>query len=216
MSGTAEATSADQAYFERIEEVFIRLRGAPLLLSPADWRVAQRWRQQEVPLALVLATLEEVFAERAARGARGRINSLRYVAPAVEAAWERARELQASGHTPAAIPGPSVEERLERLAEVLSEALPGGRWGDAIRSLSGAPETVEARLGELEAALHDELRADLDADTATQLGREVDEALGRVAARLAPEDRQRLRRQLESRTLRRHFGLPVISLFTFG
>ncbi|MGH9380525.1 MAG: hypothetical protein ACRD2Z_07930 [Thermoanaerobaculia bacterium] len=216
MSATADATSADQAYFERIEVVFIRLRGAPLLLSPADWRVAKQWRQQEVPLALVLATLAEVFAERAARGSRGRINSLRYVAPAVEAAWERARELQASGHAPAAVPGPSVEERLDRLADALSDVLGGGpRWYDAIRALSGTPEAVEARLGELEAELHDELRAGLDAETANRLACEVEEALTRVAARLAPEERQRLSRQLESRALRRHFALPVLSLFSF-
>lgn len=214
MSATADRDAEDQAYFERIEEAFIRLRGAPLLLSPADWRVAQTWRRQGVPLALVLVTLEEVFAERVARGARGRINSLRYVAPAVEAAWERARALQASGLAPDSVAGPSTEERLARLADALPEALPRGtQWSEAIRSLSGPEEVVEARLAEIEAELHESLRAGLDPATAAELEREVDEALSRVGARLAAEERQRLRRRLASRSLRRHFTLPVLSLF---
>lgn len=215
MSSTADHGAEDQTYFQRIEETFIRLRGAPLLLSPADWRVAQEWRQQGVPLALVLATLEEVFAARAARGGRGRVNSLRYVAPAVEAAWERARELQASGASVEPAAGPSTEERLARLADSLPAALPRrARWGDAIRSLEGTPEAVEARLAAVEAELHEALRAALDPATASELEREVDEALSRAGARIAAEERQRLRRQLEGRALRRRFDLPVLSLFT--
>lgn len=216
MSSTADRSAEDQTYFQRIEETFIRLRGAPLLLSPADWRVAQGWRQQGVPLALVLATLEEVFAARAARGGRGRVNSLRYVAPAVEAAWEQARELQASGAAVEPAAGPSTEERLARLADALPEALPRrARWGDAIRSLEGTPEAVEARLATVEAELHEALRIGLDPTTAAELEREVDEALSRAGARVAAEERQRLRRQLEGRALRRRFDLPVLSLFSF-
>lgn len=215
MSSTADRSAEDQTYFQRIEETFIRLRGAPLLLSPADWRVAQGWRQQGVPLALVLATLEEVFAARAARGGRGRVNSLRYIAPAVEAAWEQARELQASGAAVEPAASLSTEERLARLADALPKTLPRRvRWGDAIRSLGGAPEAVEARLAEIEAELHEALRAGLDTITVAELDREVDEAVSRAGARVAPEERHGLRRRLEGRALRRRFDLPVLSLFT--
>lgn len=215
MSSTADRSAEDQTYFQRIEETFIRLRGAPLLLSPADWRVAQGWRQQGVPLALVLATLEEVFAARAARGGRGRVNSLRYVAPAVEAAWEQARELQASSAAVEPAASLSTEERLARLADALPKTLPRRvRWGDAIRSLGGAPEAVEARLAEIEAELHEALRAGLDTITVAELDREVDEAVSRAGARVAPEERHGLRRRLEGRALRRRFDLPVLSLFT--
>lgn len=215
MSSTADRSAEDQTYFQRIEETFIRLRGAPLLLSPSDWRVAQGWRQQGVPLALILATLEEVFAARAERGGRGRVNSLRYVAPAVEAAWEQARELQASGTSVEPAAGPSTEERLARLADALPEALPlRARWGEAIRSLAGAPEAVEARLAEIEAELHEALRAGLDTTAASELEREVDDAVSRAGARVAPEERHGLRRRLEGRALRHRFDLPVLSLFT--
>ena len=87
MSETAE--DSDHAYFQAVEEIFVELRGAPLLLSPADWQVASRWRQEGVPLSLVLSILAERFAERAERGARGRVNSLRYFADAVDEAVGR-------------------------------------------------------------------------------------------------------------------------------
>src|SRR5437763_16109793 len=90
-----EAEDSDHAYFQAIEEIFVELRGAPLLLSPADWQVARRWQREGIPLDLVRSTLEEVFAKRKERGAKGKISSLRYCAPAVEAAWADLRALTA-------------------------------------------------------------------------------------------------------------------------
>ena len=74
----------DHAYFQAVEEIFVRLRGAPLLLSPKDWHVARRWHREGIPLDLVARVLEEVFAKRKERGTRGKMSSLRYCAPAVE------------------------------------------------------------------------------------------------------------------------------------
>ena len=94
---TDDASDEAQQYFRAIEEAFIRLRGAPLLLSPEDWRQAEQWRRRGVPLELVLAVLEQVFARRLERGARGRIQSLRYCAQAVETAWQEVEALTAGG-----------------------------------------------------------------------------------------------------------------------
>jgi hypothetical protein len=114
----------DHAYFLAIEDHFVRLRGAPLLLSPADWQVARRWHRQGIPLELVRRALEEVFARRRERGAKGRISSLRYCAPAVEAAWTEHSELAA--------PGARVEaeafDAASRLA-ALAAALPAAGGG---------------------------------------------------------------------------------------
>src|ERR1044072_6632178 len=75
-------------YFRADGDAFVHLRGAPLLLSPADFQVAKRRRREGVPLSLVVATLQDVFAKRRERGATGRINSLRYCAQAVDAAGD--------------------------------------------------------------------------------------------------------------------------------
>src|SRR3954462_8488132 len=92
-----EVEEPPHAYFQAIEEIFVELRGAPLLLSPADWQGARRWHGEGVPFELVRSTLEEVFARRKERGARGKISSLGYCAPAVEGAWGELKDLIAPG-----------------------------------------------------------------------------------------------------------------------
>ena len=54
----------DFGYFQTLEEAFIRLRGAPLLLSPADWQMAKEWRQRGIPVELIERVLGEVLEER--------------------------------------------------------------------------------------------------------------------------------------------------------
>jgi hypothetical protein len=119
-----EAGGAAHGYFLAIEDFFVRLRGAPLLLAPADWQVARRWHAQGVPLDLVRRAIEEVFARRRERGTRGHISSLRYCAPAVEAAWAERAELVAPGrrHAVAAF---DAAGRLRRLAATLPADLVG-------------------------------------------------------------------------------------------
>jgi hypothetical protein len=115
---------ADQAYFLAVEDIFVRLRGAPLLLSPADWQAARRWHRQGVPLEVVREALEEVFARRRERGAKGRISSLRYCGPAVEAAWQRHSDLAAHGER-APAEAFDAAGRLRRLAAALPPRLLG-------------------------------------------------------------------------------------------
>src|SRR5215207_2936820 len=134
----------DHLYFQGIEEIFVRLRGAPLLLSPADWQVASRWHREGVPLDLVSRVLEEVFAKRQERGTKGKINSLRYCAPAVEAAWADLRELTAPGERTEADPL-DIATRLRNLAA----AVPIG-FAEKVRALQGDAPSVEAALSALD------------------------------------------------------------------
>jgi hypothetical protein len=119
-----EPGAAAHGYFLAIEDFFVRLRGAPLLLAPADWQVARRWYAQGVPLDLVRRAIEEVFSRRRERGTRGRISSLRYCAPAVEAAWAERAELVAPGRRQAAAAF-DAGGRLRRLAAALPAELAG-------------------------------------------------------------------------------------------
>ncbi|HXO28338.1 MAG TPA: hypothetical protein VOA80_13400 [Thermoanaerobaculia bacterium] len=86
MSSCAAETSAE-AYSATIEETFVRLRGAPYLLTPLAWKLVRHWYRQGVPLDVVRRTLEEVSFHRRQRGSPGRISSLQYFAAAVQAAW---------------------------------------------------------------------------------------------------------------------------------
>jgi hypothetical protein len=198
-------------YFRAIEEAFIRLRGAPLLLSPEDWRQADDWRRRGVPLELVLATLEQVFVRRAERGAAGKIQSLRYCAPAVEAAWEEVEALTAGGRRREA-PAVDVGARLAALAASLPPAQT--RLAERVRGLAGSTSDVERALAALDeemmaaslAELSDNERRALEGRTATALTALSD----RIGAQELTEARDRLLRQ----ALRRARGLPVLSLFS--
>jgi hypothetical protein len=216
----------DHAYFLAIEDHFVRLRGAPLLLSPADWQVARRWHRQGIPLELVRRALEEVFARRRERGAKGRISSLRYCAPAVEAAWTERSELTAPGARVAA----EAFDAASRLAS-LAAALPhvgGGRavLPDApalaglrteLAALAGAgldPQAIEERLAELDRRTLDGALAALAPADRAALDATLDRAIGAVAGRLAAAEIEHARGRLARQVLRERLGLPMLSLFS--
>jgi hypothetical protein len=204
--------AAAVAYFRAVEDAFVRERGAPLLLSPADFQVAARWQQEGVPLGLVLATIEEVFAQRRARGAKGRINSLRYCAPAVDAAWGEVRELQGPGRREAP-PELAVPERLEELAAGLPEFPGRGDWAARLRGLSGAPEAVEEALRGLDGELLAALAAGLSGEERERLEAEVEAILDGLRDRFPDRELEGLAQRLFAQRLRRLRAVPVLSLF---
>lgn len=172
---------SDEQYFLRVEQHFGRRRGGPLVLSPNDWRLLEGWRQQGIPLRVVLRGINQAFDRFAAAGPRpDRINSLRYCEQEVQAAWEEHRaasrrpagEQQASGALPAAS---------RHLAEVAAacRAAAGALAGDAASCLldaASALEGLETRARDGSAAAHD-----IDA-AAAELERQVHEKLRALAA----------------------------------
>jgi hypothetical protein len=209
MSAT-EAEDSDHAYFQAVEEIFVELRGSPLLLSPADWQVARRWHQEGVPLELVRSTLGEVFARRKERGAKGKISSLRYCAPAVEAAWADLRELTAPGHRVAA-PAFEIAPRLAALAA----ALPGQEaLASRIASLTGDPQEIEAHLSHLDREMLDRAWEGLDGETRSEIEAAVEKTLASLAGRLPAGELESSRERLARQILRRRLALPVLSLFS--
>jgi hypothetical protein len=207
----------DQAYFLAIEDHFVRLRGAPLLLSPADWQVARRWHRLGVPLDLVRRALEEVFARRRERGAKGRISSLRYCAPAVEAAWAEHAELTAPGAREAAAPL-AADERLAALAAALPAGLARtGELRHRLAELSASdldPQAIEERLAELDGEALDSALAELAPAERAALDAAVERAVAGLAGRLAAAEIERARERLVRQVLRERLGLPILSLFS--
>lgn len=212
MSATADAAEdSDHAYFQAVEEIFVELRGAPLLLSPADWQVARRWHQEGVPLDLVKRTLGEVFARRKERGAKGKISSLRYCAPAVEAAWSDLRELTAPGQR-AEAPAFEVRSRLAALAAALPVGFP--EIQARIEALDGDPQQVEHHLSALDKEMLDAAMEGLDSEARAEIGQAVEKTLAALGGRLPAEELERSRDRLARQALRRRLGLPVLSLFS--
>lgn len=217
MSAT-EPEDLDHSYFQAVEEIFVELRGAPLLLSPADWQVARRWHQEGVPLELVRSTLGEVFARRKERGAKGKISSLRYCAPAVEAAWADLRELTAPAHRMEA-PAFEVAPRLAALAAALPAGFSGRealatRLNALLNSLTGDPQQIEEQLSAMDREMLDRAAEGLDGETRSELEAAVEKTLASLGGRLPAAELESSRERLARQILRRRLGLPVLSLFS--
>lgn len=208
----------DQQYFQAIEEVFIRLRGAPLLLSPADWRTAQAWRREGIPLSLVQETLEEIFERRRERGSKDLVSSLRYCKRAVEKAWAETRELSSTADRGTA-EALETAPLLQALADRLPVDLPGleGIRKDILAidgACQGDPDAAERALANLEDSLLVRLEETLDAERRERVATAQERALEALARRLPEEEIARARLRLHRQLLRDELRLPVFSLFS--
>lgn len=214
MTETGKPAGDMQTYFEAIEGTFIRLRGAPLLLSPTDWQVANEWYEAGIPLATVSQTLEMVFARREERGGKGRIQSLRYCSEAVLKAWKETRELQAGGGRQRAI-AVDVQARLSSLADSLPDTL-GARedWVGMISSLSGSSDEVERTLTKLDSELLDAAEWSLTAEDRELLSDRVDAILSSLQDRLPEEEIEAARERIWRGVLRELSEIPLLSLFS--
>jgi hypothetical protein len=208
-----------QIYFKAVEEEFLRRRGAPLTLTPSDWHIAEAWYLAGIPLDLVAQVLDEVWAKRKERKSKGRISGLRYVAPAVEKAWARQRELTVTGERSAAAPL-DVPARLRSLAAALSSALAAGgiHTGAAelaaeVTALEGPSPQVEEQLAELDRAMLERVWAGLPEDTRTEVQAAAQRTLAALAGRVEPQELERSRERLRAQLVRQRLGLPVLSLF---
>jgi hypothetical protein len=207
-------TREEQLYFRQIEETFIRLRGTPFLLSPSDWRLAQGWYTEQIPVEVVCRALEELFARRADRGAAGKVQSLRYCAAAVESAWRERREL-GGAHVAAESYEVDVESRLAKLVGALPPDLPEHQvWTARILAANAEPAAAEGRLAALDRELIEAAVRELTAAERRRLEEEVEASLGELRGRMTPEALAADRLRLLHERARQLAGLPLLSLFS--
>jgi hypothetical protein len=213
MSATDSETARND-YFEAIETAFISLRGAPLLLSPADWQTARSWHEQGVPLEVVLEVVRSVFARREERGSKRKISSLAYCAPAVEEAWSEIVELGAAAGRlePAPV---DVPERLARLQAAIPEALPlSDEISGSLQGLAGGAEEVERSLQELDRHMLQLAEADLDPPVLAEISAHARKALARSRRGMETGEAAEVEARLYREFLRRRLDLPTLSLFS--
>ena len=199
--------AADDDYFLEIEAHFARRRNTPFILSAKDWTLMQKWKEEGVPLPVVIEAIDSVFEKNEASGRRKVINSLSYCRHAVKEMWNDRKELQvgARAETPEAAP----EELLNRLADAL------GSWpafADAVRALvrERSVPKIEERLIEIEHVLIDSiLNAMPDPEG---FRRDVLAALGDTS-KLDEKTRKRTEEANLRRVVRAKFGIPRLTLF---
>lgn len=197
--------SAD--YFTEIEALFIRRRGTPFVLNSKDWALMQKWKEEGIPLPIVLEAIDAAFDRFDA--AKRKINGLSFVRHAVKELWKDRRDLQigAQESTPEEDPAPI----LERLAGALEGSTHPfiAAFAPRIRELV-AEKTVpriEEKLIELEEELIESILA----------AAPESESLRAEAQALSAPAAEKIRARTEQATLRRlvreRFELPRLSLF---
>ncbi len=219
--------SEDHRYFRVLEEAFLRLRGAPLVLSPADWKLAREWKELGIPSSFVVEVFEEVFERLALREAQAeaapseaarqqasrhrRVNGLRYCAPAVEKAWREQAELLGAVVPEASPADPSaaaeMASRLESLAARLPPDWPGSRELAArILALKGDLNDVESALGGIDEAMLEQALVDLESSRREEIESEAQ----RRSAELGGGEA--IVAKIRTRLIREALGLPRLSL----
>jgi hypothetical protein len=132
----------------------------------------------------------------------------------VEAAWEELRALTGAGHR---TPPPPFDAgaRLRRLATALPEGLSDrDRWAARIAALTGDSARIEESLVALDEELLRDSETRLSAAERSALESGRDDLLARLGARLPAEEVNVAIDRLWRQQLRRHCGLPVLSLFS--
>jgi hypothetical protein len=226
-------------YFQAIEELFVRRRGAAMLLSPRDWNLIGEWKDAGIPLRVVVQAIDSVFDAFERRAPAGRrINSLSYCRQEVLALHELYQILHA---VDAGRPAPSqagegrqaAARHLGRLARRVRAAMPLAsrterdplvaslaRTAAELKQLrreikSGVvePSGLEERLRQVDEDLLAAARASLPEEERASLERAADRAMGTHGDRMTPGARDRTRQVLLSALLREAAKIPRLTLF---
>jgi hypothetical protein len=227
-------------YFTEIEDAFVRRRGKHLFLSPLDWAVMETWKQQGIPLHIVLRGVERSFDSYESRPRKRTVKSLLYCQEEVEAQyaeWLEARvgvsEQTAdteSEKTP--FSAPAISEHLQRCRSELVRLSKSRKEDDLSEALTRAAALLqEIHEDDLtENAVLDTRRLE---DSLTGLERMLNDAMLNVitAADLdglksgVKDQLKPYRSQMETavynqtfdnlllKRLREQFGVPRLSLF---
>jgi hypothetical protein len=224
-SGTPHPGETDR-YFRAVEEHFVRLRGAPLVLSPDDWHLAATWLERRIPLPVVLRAMSEVFETARARGRRKPVLSLSYCRHAVEEAHAAHLE-SAVGEARAGSASSRRRPLRERVVDWRERA---ESWGaeprrdgmemlDAVLAVVSdlddgrcSADAAEKRLAELERGLLEAAARAFPQAERDDLMAGCEGRLAEYRDRMSPEVYARTRQRALEGELRRRLALPRLSL----
>lgn len=226
-------------YFTEIEDAFVRRRGKHLFLSPLDWALMETWKQQGIPLHIVLRGVERSFDSFESRPRKRSVKSLLYCQEEVEAQyaeWVEARvgaseqsDAAESDKTP--FSAAAIGEHLQRCHSGLALLAQSRKEDDLSEALRRAASLIEEIQKDLsESGVLDTRRLE---DSLTGLERMLNEAMLAVvsateldAVKSGVKDQLKpYRSQMEAavykqtfdnlllKRLREQFAVPRLSLF---
>jgi hypothetical protein len=227
-------------YFTEIEDAFVRRRGKHLFLSPMDWALMETWKQQGIPLHIVLRGVEKSFDSYEARPRKRSVKSLLYCQEEVEAQYAEWIEAHVGSSQDTTEPDSdktpfsfaAITEHLQRNRSALAELAQGRNKED---DLSEALERAAALLAEiendfassatldtrkledsltgLERMLNDAMLSVVDKDGLAELKKEVKDQLKPYRAQMEAAAYKQTFDNLLLKRLREWFAVPRLSLF---
>lgn len=229
-------------YFTEIEDAFVRRRGKHLFLSPMDWALMETWKQQGIPLHIVLRGVEKAFDSYESRPRKRSVKTLLYCQEEVEAQYAEWLEARVGAQPGAdeskkeekAFSNSRVREHLEHSrASIANLALTRARSNDdqlaeafsrveklltAIESdfASGATSDtrkLEDSLTGLERMLNEALVTSVPADTLEAIDKEISTQLKPYRSQMEADAYKQMFENLQLKKLREVVGVPRLSLF---
>ena len=225
-------------YFTEIEDAFVRRRGKHLFLSPMDWALMETWKQQGIPLHIVLRGVEKSFDSYEARPRKRTVKTLLYCQEEVEAQYAEWVEARVGSSSPSAetesdktpFSFAAISQHLQRTRNALSE-LARSRNDDLSEALtraaallveiekdfaSGATldtRKLEDSLTGLERMLNDAMLSVAAASTLDEFKKGVKDQLKPYRAQMDAAAYKQTFDNLLLKRLREQFAIPRLSLF---
>jgi hypothetical protein len=229
-------------YFTEIEDAFVRRRGKHLFLSPLDWALMETWKQQDVPLHIVLRGIERSFDSFESKPRKRSVKSLLYCQEEVEAQYAEWLEARVGANESAEVTGEesatrfsftSVAEHLDTCRTSLAELL-DRRRANGDDSLTEAleraiaildeiktnfePSTFDSRrledsLSGLERMLRDAVMTVIPAEQLKELKNQLKQQLKPYRSHMDESAYEQTLNNLLLKNLGQQFEIPRLSLF---
>jgi hypothetical protein len=195
-------------YFTEIERFYQSKRESFTLLSTLDWVLIENWKEQGLPLDIVLKGIDLAFSRRTKR----RINSLAYCIKAVEQVRDEQKELSVEAPK---LPDFGQHEVTAYIAKLADEIEP---IDEGIAASVRAVDVTNLRIAEqslsaLEEKLIAKLKVMADDRTMIELRQEVDIDLNPFRSTMTTPQIAMVEQQMWRRKLLERYNLPRLSLF---
>jgi hypothetical protein len=227
-------------YFTEIEDAFVRRRGKHLFLSPMDWALMETWKQQGIPLHIVLRGVEKSFDSYEARPRKRTVKTLLYCQEEVEAQYAEWIEARVGSSSESPEPDSdktpfsfaAISEHLQRSRNSLSELVESRKQDDDLSEAltraaallgdiekdfaSGATldtRKLEDSLTGLERLLNDSMLSVASSGTLDELKKGVKDQLKPYRAQMDAAVYKQTFDNLLLKRLREQFAVPRLSLF---
>ena len=204
-------------YFTEIENFYQTKRETFTLISSLDWVLIENWKEQGIPLEIVLKGIDRAFSN-----AKRRINSLAYCVRAIDEVVHETKEARIERPDLPEIPAEETRKYLDKIADrttSLRDTFPEfapriASIADAVRAIDVSNfREAEQALAALEERLIAILKVASDESTMLDIRRGVEDDLAPCRATMTAEQLSMLEQQLWRRKLMERYNLERLSLF---